>query len=366
MIRLRHAALLAAALTFPLHLSASDHDGGMSWRASGLAHFEQGVRNNLRIESGDENLVIAQGGQGFYLPQGSFLSPFRKMEHSFNAFQVGYGAVSGDHAEVEVQVRALGAEDGGHTRWYTVTPEDEVLLEQPYRYLQYRVRMYTADPETTPRFSFLYAQCGLIPSGGTGDGEGTGSGAVPKPEVVSRDGWGAKPPKSAYSSHTPRDLVVHHTFLPKAGDYTGAATIRGIQRYHQNKRGWKDIGYHFLVGPDGIIYQGRPETVVGAHVIPNRDKVGVCLIGDFETGGDSLPEVQREAALSILTWLASRYGVDPQGKITGHRDWWSTGCPGDELYAMLPDFRSEVADRLSQGEVEEPEAVSWLEGDLGR
>jgi hypothetical protein len=60
--------------------------------------------------------------------------------------------------------------------------------------------------------------------------------------------------------------------------------VRGIQGFHQNGRGWIDIGYHFLIGPEGIIYQGRPENVRGAHATPNTNKVGICLIGDYQGG----------------------------------------------------------------------------------
>lgn len=354
---------LALALALPLTVLADEHDGDMTWRASGLSHFQSGVMENARVDA-NEKLIIAQAVGGFYLPQGTFISPFQKMPRKWNAAQIGYGFEIGPEGEIEVQVRGVGAEDGTNSRWIRVDPEDEIMFPVAYRYMQYRVRLYTSNPEETPRFDFFYAQMVYIPNG-TGQGDGTGGGAnVAKPPVVSRSAWGAKPPRSPYSKHAVQHIVVHHTSLPRAADYQGAATVRGIQHYHQNSRGWKDIGYHFLVGPDGKIFQGRPETVSGAHVIPNNGKVGVCVIGDFENGQDTVTPVQREAVVGILTWLAGTYGVTPSSEIFGHRDWMSTDCPGQTLYEDLPNIRQEVADALAAAGGQDPgtgPGASWLE-----
>ena len=41
--------------------------------------------------------------------------------------------------------------------------------------------------------------------------------------------------------------------------------VKTIQDFHQNDRGWVDIGYHFLVGENGKVYQGRGWNRQGAH-----------------------------------------------------------------------------------------------------
>ena len=38
-----------------------------------------------------------------------------------------------------------------------------------------------------------------------------------------------------------------------------------IQDFHMDDRGWWDIGYNFLIGQDGRIYEGRGFSVQGAH-----------------------------------------------------------------------------------------------------
>lgn len=339
---LARVPLLALASALLLAPAASAHDDDQSvWRSEGLADFARGVREGTEVDLGNEDLVLQRFAGGGFETQGSFLSPMHPAPEAFDSVMIGFGADVPEGTELRVQVRALGAEGGGRSRWYTVEPESELLLDRPHRVIQYRVHMVAHDPQLTPRFRFFTAVLGERLDPGADDGRGTGNGNVPRPEVVSRSAWGAKPPRGSYSRHQIEHLVVHHTYAPNASQYQGAASVRGIQKFHQDSRGWMDIGYHFLIGPDGVIFQGRPQEVSGAHVIPNRGKVGVCMIGNFD-GVDTVTPVQREALVALLAWLAGSYDVNPTTEIFGHRDWMSTGCPGQSLYDMLPSVREAV------------------------
>lgn len=41
--------------------------------------------------------------------------------------------------------------------------------------------------------------------------------------------------------------------------------IRGYQKYHMDTNKWDDIGYNFLVGGDGDIFEGRGWLYEGTH-----------------------------------------------------------------------------------------------------
>lgn len=57
-------------------------------------------------------------------------------------------------------------------------------------------------------------------------------------------------------------------------------TVESIRNYHVNSLGYNDIGYHFIITPDGICYNGRLITISGAHCQGyNYDSIGICLIG---------------------------------------------------------------------------------------
>jgi hypothetical protein len=171
-----------------------------------------------------------------------------------------------------------------------------------------------------------------------------------KPAILSRAAWGARPPKNAYTQHVVQRLVVHHSWIPNQSQYKGALSIRGIQNYHMDdpNTGWTDIGYHFLIGPEGTIYQGRPETVVGAHASPNTNAVGICLIGDYDPGKDPIPPVMEKSLVELLTWLCSNYKVNPGVNIYGHCDYSTKSCPGLEVYKRLPQYRQQIIATIGQ------------------
>ena len=176
------------------------------------------------------------------------------------------------------------------------------------------------------------------------------AGDVPKPRIISREEWGAEEPKSGYSYHPYFDkLTLHHAACCSADDLEeGKDQVYWIQDFHQNGRGWKDIGYHFLVDRAGNIYQGRPETVIGAHVGgANTGNIGVCLLGCYHPPEDNCsqeitPE-SRQSIVELFSWVSDTYGQSPT-LLLGHRDYFgSTACPGDNIWIELPRYRAEIS-----------------------
>jgi hypothetical protein len=94
--------------------------------------------------------------------------------------------------------------------------------------------------------------------------------------------------------------------------------------------------------------------------------VGICLIGDYQDNDELKPET-REALVELLAWLAATYEIDPTSKITGHRDWNDTNCPGIDVYEELPEIRQDVKDVIDAagGEAEDTEDAEeddgWLD-----
>uniref|UniRef100_A0A8D3DNZ2 Peptidoglycan recognition protein 5 n=1 Tax=Scophthalmus maximus TaxID=52904 RepID=A0A8D3DNZ2_SCOMX len=134
-------------------------------------------------------------------------------------------------------------------------------------------------------------------------------------------------------------VVIHHTALPSCGGLQECKDqIFSIQRAHMTERGFSDVGYNFLVGADGTVFEGRGWGVVGAHSKGNNyDSLGIAFMGNFNNDTPS-----KEAISSVRELLRS--GVS-QGflckafTLFGHRDLGVTQCPGDHLYAALPQLR---------------------------
>ena len=176
-------------------------------------------------------------------------------------------------------------------------------------------------------------------------------GDISKPVIISREEWGAEDPKGSYSYHPYFDkLTLHHAACCSADDLEeGKSQVYWIQDFHQNGRGWNDIGYHFLVDRAGNIYQGRPETVIGAHVgDANTGNIGVCLLGCYHPPEASCfqtitPE-SRQSIVELFSWVSDTYGQNPT-VLLGHRDYFgTTACPGDNIWIELPRFRAEISD----------------------
>ncbi|WP_369183900.1 peptidoglycan recognition protein [Streptomyces sp. Y1] len=194
-------------------------------------------------------------------------------------------------------------------------------------------------------------------------------GQAPRPAIVTRAGWGAdeslRDQTFEYTGPV-REVFVHHTAT--ATDYACAdapRVIRAIYQYHVQSNGWRDIGYNFLVDRCGTVYEGRAggvdQPVHGAHTLGfNTDSAGAAAIGTYLT--DSPPQPLLDGLAAIAAWKlgltaqpadghtkltsasdASRY---PKGTvvdfdaISGHRDAFTTECPGTALYAQLPALRA--------------------------
>ena len=66
--------------------------------------------------------------------------------------------------------------------------------------------------------------------------------------------------------------VIHHTA-------TKDVSIDVIRRYHVNTKGWKDVGYHYLIRKNGKVEKGRDLNKRGAHAKGRNDQVGIALTG---------------------------------------------------------------------------------------
>ncbi|OEV31693.1 hypothetical protein AN219_03590 [Streptomyces nanshensis] len=193
----------------------------------------------------------------------------------------------------------------------------------------------------------------------------------PRPEIVTRKGWGAdesmREREFSYS-RAMKAAFVHHS--AETNDYSCGdvpAIIRGIYRYHVTSSRWRDIGYNFLVDKCGKIYEGRAggvaKPVMGAHTLGfNADTTGIAVLGTYSK---EVPSKAAKDAVSKLTaWKLGVHGIAANGKVTltsaggtkhkkgskvsfnavsGHRDGFVTECPGEKLYRELPSVRTEAA-----------------------
>ncbi len=152
-------------------------------------------------------------------------------------------------------------------------------------------------------------------------------------------------------------FIVHHS----AGGNNATDYAQVVQSYwdlHVNTNGWDDIGYNWLIDPNGVIYEGRGSGILGAHFsCMNQQTTGICMIGNFNS---LTPSDTAFASLKqLLAWescdknvVLTDTSIHPSSQLNlphvgAHRDGnlssapnscaVGTVCPGDSLYVRFWD-----------------------------
>ncbi|XP_028260489.1 N-acetylmuramoyl-L-alanine amidase [Parambassis ranga] len=161
------------------------------------------------------------------------------------------------------------------------------------------------------------------------------------PQIIPRCQWGAKAHRGTPIplSLPLQYLYVHHTYEPSSPCLSFrncSRNMRSMQRYHQEDRGWSDIGYSFVVGSDGYVYEGRGWNYLGTHTRGHNDVgYGVSIIGNYTA---TLPSRHAMDLLRhhLVRCAVNRGGLAATFTIHGHRQVVNyTKCPGDALFSEI-------------------------------
>lgn len=170
----------------------------------------------------------------------------------------------------------------------------------------------------------------------------------------------------------PRATMLHNTWSPTAAQYRGLPTIRGIERFHMQTRGYSTIAANGYACPDGTVFTARNLSYQNwAHALIQRADVeaearrvaggdrqwfnkwayGLETVGNFDkeppTSGKSGKSF--ETAMRVLTVVHRTFGIPPT-MLFFHRDVADKTCPG--LLLNRAQVRRELARRLGADVVE--------------
>ncbi len=317
----------------------------------------------------DGTLQLAEGAK-----EGVWVSEVLPMEKSFNSLTTGIVGRSPRGSRSRVMVRSF--HQNQPSRWRRADRNRETQFRKIGQALQIMVLLLARAIDANPslgRVTFTPSVYGLYPQGPRAGGSfprrrrgGNSLGPsyrprarpLPKPSsgtnvasfpqnmgslrLITRAEWKAEAPRSNRRKQTPKSIIVHHT-ATKTDLFQGHKSILSIQNYHRNQKGWNDIGYHFLIGPQGELYEGVPVNQVGTHAGPsNQDSIAICLVGHFS---QERPHPQALATLQALTRNLVRTHSISAGEITGHKDHKKKDCPGESIYSLLPQLRASVGGR---------------------
>ena len=119
-------------------------------------------------------------------------------------------------------------------------------------------------------------------------------------------------------------IIIHCAATPEGKDFT----VQQIDQWHR-QRGFRCIGYHFVIYRDGSIHKGIPIDQIGAHTSGhNANSIGICYIGgctsDGKTPKDTRTGAQRVALVKLVAELRSQF---PTASVHGHNEFANKACP---------------------------------------
>jgi hypothetical protein len=192
---------------------------------------------------------------------------------------------------------------------------------------------------------------------------------------VRRAEWGAderfRHGRVQYDSRFEK-VIIHHTATPN-GASNWAEQVREIYGF-ETWHGYQDLAYHYLVDPNGVIYEGRwahhfhagetpnaangrGQPVHGAHAIGHNNRtLGIALLGNYMSA--QVTSAAAHSLAALLAWQCGRWGIDPRGSgvyvddgglpewlenVCPHGRTTNTLCPGIHVVAALPAIRESAA-----------------------
>ncbi|NDV69268.1 N-acetylmuramoyl-L-alanine amidase [Dysgonomonas sp. 25] len=120
------------------------------------------------------------------------------------------------------------------------------------------------------------------------------------------------------------DKIIIHCSATKVGQDFSA---KDIDSWHR-ARGFRKIGYHYVIDLDGAIETGRNEDEIGAHCVgQNVTSIGICYIGGLDENGkpcDTRTPAQKVALNNLIAEITNRH---PNLTIHGHKEFANKACP---------------------------------------
>ncbi|CAN5690370.1 hypothetical protein BH10CYA1_BH10CYA1_04140 [soil metagenome] len=171
---------------------------------------------------------------------------------------------------------------------------------------------------------------------------------VPKPPIVTREEWGSKAqPIGENRKQVPDWITLHHAGELWHEKDDPIEFVRHMQVWGQKRPQlektprdtyWPDLPYHFLIAPDGRIFEGRPTQYEPESntKYPLHGNIGVEMMGDFNVQRPTLEEIR--SCVKLTAWLCQQYHISLD-HVRTHQDAApkQTDCPGKDFYRYIVD-----------------------------
>ena len=134
-----------------------------------------------------------------------------------------------------------------------------------------------------------------------------------------------------------KEIILHCSATPEGKDFKA----NDINRWHL-QRGFRKIGYHYVIDLDGKVEKGRADNENGAHTIGhNSTALGICYIGgvakDGKTPKDTRTDEQKVALYELVKELMEKYNLILDN-VHGHYEFANKACPSFKIETFKKEF----------------------------
>jgi hypothetical protein len=172
--------------------------------------------------------------------------------------------------------------------------------------------------------------------------------ALVKDRLVPRSQWAAHAPDAANLVRREANAPDYHIeTLHHTGRQDTPQRVENLHRGRENwwrlpaealgfpaqaYTKWGDVGYNYMIGPGGRIYEGRDLAYDGAHVSGhNPGNIGIAMLGDYSDR--PLTKQQIQSLQALLKDLETKYPID---EVKTHGDF--DPVKADELKGARPQI----------------------------
>lgn len=137
-----------------------------------------------------------------------------------------------------------------------------------------------------------------------------------------------------------KEIILHCSETPEGKEFKAS----DIDRWHKEK-GWKCIGYHFVIDLDGKIEEGRPVEMIGSHAKGhNSNSIGICYIGGTEKDNLKVPkdtrtDAQKESMFALVFLLLQQYNLTIDD-VYGHYQFSDKACPSFSIETFKEEYNN--------------------------
>ncbi len=331
------------------------------------ADWQRGTRTDVQIiTNADGELRLERGAS-----RGTFVSEPISLTTTLNAAGVVWHADVPPGTALTLEIRGGPAPDQLGP-WQPITPGELRARSTPdafategvrplppdTRALQFRATFSSTVPNASPVLSDV-----SVSYFDTSAGPPRAIGAVPAiggpatltvpPRIFPRPSWAGGNPRAYRGSRlTPQGIVIHQVGADAPDD--PLPFLRALAAFHEQTLGLSDTVYHYIIGRDGAIFEGRS----GGPTAPVAELSGGAAVHIALIGEGAPPAAQLDALRSLLAWLCEAYRIEPTGQrvitlngsnvvgptIAAHSDLApSAGDPSNALRDALPQIRQSAS-----------------------